>query len=887
MRESCRGPRGCHGSNEARRSKPGAVSLYAGPNSIFVNNLTFQNAYTINGPVVGRATLNLSGASPAISVGSSNVTINAPLSGAKGFNESGTGVLTLGGDNSRLSGFVSVSGKVSFGSASAGSANATWSLQGGVLSFNSSIGGTGQTIQLGMLSGNSGTLTNSGTAGASDIITFQIGALGTFATFGGTITDSAAGDRTALTKLGGQNLTLDGNSTYTGPTTIEGGTITVVGSIAKSSAIVLQPGGTILDGWSSPTLTLQPFSPGINQIGDTTPLTFNAGLLTLAGSGSETVGDINLAGGYSAIVFPSSNTTTLSAASLTRAAGGGTILIAGNNLGLPSAAGVTQLLLATPPTLVGAGAITTTDTPSEHNTPIIPFAVGVSRTTSGGGGTTGSTPNTFLTYSPSGGVRPLNAVDEYSFTPVAGQNVRIVGNTTAASSLAVNSLIVDSGTLTIGAGVTLSVASGAVLINGNRVTAIAGADPNTSVLSFNNGEAVITASGINPFAGTLPVPISANLGALTKLILTGSGGSSGVRLILSQGINNTDTAPVYIQAMTLSVAHDYDLGQATGNDAITFPTACVGTLQFTGNAFTSAKGISLLGNGVLSTGTGTDTATLAGLVSGPGGLTKSGGTITLANAANTYTGMTVIGSGTLALSAASNNNIASSSMILAGEQGSGGILDASGLSAPGGFQLQAGQTLAGFGTVKPPSGGLVVSAGATISGGDAATKTGNLTTSGLQVWNGGGTYLWKIDLTNAGTAGGFNNDKSGAHWDQLTMSALTVAATGGSPFNLQIAGLPGTGTNTFDPTKNYSWVAANMPTGTAGGNLTNALVLNYSGFEDYKLPGSFSAAFDSTSDPGFTDLVITYTGNPEPAALVLFAPAAGALMLRRRRVRRN
>lgn len=55
----------------------------------------------------------------------------------------------------------------------------------------------------------------------------------------------------------------------------------------------------------------------------------------------------------------------------------------------------------------------------------------------------------------------------------------------------------------------------------------------------------------------------------------------------------------------------------------------------------------------------------------------------------------------------------------------------------------------------------------------------------------------------------------------------------------------------------------------------------------YTSSRSFAAAFHSTSEPGLPDLVITCTGIPEPAALVRFAPAAGTLMLRRRRVRRN
>jgi fibronectin-binding autotransporter adhesin len=854
----------------------GTVSLGPTRNSIFVNTLTFQNAYTINGAAPAVTMLNLSGTAPTINIGSSNITINAPLSGSSGFTESGTGTLTLGGDNSRLSGTINIPGRVSLTSAAAGSANAAWVLQGGVLSFDPASGGGGQTIPLGNLAGNTGTLTNSGTFGSSDVVTFSIGSLGTNATFGGTITDSAAGDRTALTKIGNQILTISGTNSYSGPTTVVGGTLWLSGSITKSSSILLTLGGNLLNPYAA-TLNLAPKATGMDQIGDTTPITFDSGALQYMGSGaSEAVGDITLAGGVNAIVL---NNAILSANSLTRPNGGGTLLIGGPNFGVPPAPGtsVSQLRLNTPPTLVGGGAITTQDTPAEQNAPIIPFAVAVPYTTSG---------RTFVTYSPSGGLRPLNS-DEFSPTPVTGDNVYIASNVTASSNVTVNSLLVGA-SLTIAPQTTLTVASGAVMFDANY-NQIAAGDPATSTLSFNGGEAIVSAWALNPATGTIPGTISANLANLTRLTVTGSSGTSGARIILAQGSNTTDVAPITLQGATLSVAQDYNLGYATGNDAITFPVGGTGTLQFTGNAFASAKGISLLGNAILYTALGTDAATLAGPMSGPGSLQTTGaGTITLSNPSNSYTGMTVLnGNGTLKLVANSSNNISASSTVIVGESSTpNNILDASGLTAPGGFELQAGQTLAGFGTVKPPAAGLVIAAGATISGGNGINQTGKLTTTGLQVWNGGGTYAWKINLASPGTAGAFNSDKSGASWDQLTMYGLNVTSSLSNPFNLQIVGLSGTGSNGFDPTKNYRWVAANVPaSGAVSGNLFNSLAVTYSGFENYKLPGTFSAAFDSTSDPGFTDLVISYTANPEPTALALLAPAVVGLLLRRRRAK--
>jgi fibronectin-binding autotransporter adhesin len=876
----------------------GTVSLNQTGDPIFVNGLSFQASYTINGPATGRSTLNLSGTSPTMSIGNNVVTLNTQLTGTHGFTEVGSGTLILGGDNSRLSGTVNISTNVLLDTALSGSANAAWNLNGGVIAYYPSVGGTGQTVQLGALSGTSGMLTNEGTAGTSDVITYAIGSLGTNTTFGGVIADSGggsgAGDRTALNKVGNptialagnngnQTLTLLGINTYSGPTNISGGTLLVVGSIGRSSSIALTQGGTVLNPLPS-TLELNPSSATLNQIGDTTPITLEGGTLEyIAATGSqfsETVGVVSLLSGLNTLVVNStaSGTATVSAAAFNRLPGGGTAIVSGTNLGLNTTAtsDISRILLAAAPTLVGSGAITTTDTPSEHNAPIVPFLLGFS------GGTGSSFPDTFITYSPAGGLRPLNPADEFSATPTSGQNTRIAGSTTVSSNVSINSLIVDSGTLTIGTGTTLAVASGAVLINGSHVTAIAAADA-SGTLSFNNGEAIISAFAISPFANLVPIPVSANLANLTQLTIQGTSGTSGSNIILTQSSNTSDSAPVNLLSGTLSVAQDYDLGYATGGGAITFPAGGTAALRMTGNQFSTSKGISLQGNAIFIPYQ--IAATFAGPISGPGGLQVQGDALTFSNPANTYSGMTVVDSVSLYLSANSNNNIPNSSMILAG---SGAVanptLNASGLTAPGGFQLHAGQTLAGIGTVVPPAAGLVVSSGAVISAGDGVSRTGRLATSGLQIWNGGGEYLWKIDLTNAGTPGALNTDKSGAHWDQLTMSNLSVAANSSNPFQIQIDGLTGSGTNTFDPTRNYAWVVANMPVGAATGNLVGAFTLSVSGLSNYKIPGSFSAALDSTADPGFTDLLITYTATPEPTALTLLFPAAGFLLVRRRSV---
>jgi autotransporter-associated beta strand protein len=89
------------------------------------------------------------------------------------------------------------------------------------------------------------------------------------------------------------------------------------------------------------------------------------------------------------------------------------------------------------------------------------------------------------------------------------------------------------------------------------------------------------------------------------------------------------------------------------------------------------------------------------------------GTVTLSGA-NMYTGTTTINSGTLKLTTALNNNIASSPKITVG---SGAILDVTGVGiGVGGFNVVSGQTLAGSGTV---NGAVTVSPGGILAPGSS------------------------------------------------------------------------------------------------------------------------------------------------------------------------
>ena len=107
---------------------------------------------------------------------------------------------------------------------SAGSAAADWVITNGA-KIISNQSGTGHVIQLGSLAGDSGYLGNNSNGNS---VTFEIGGNGNSTSFGGQIVDTPPGwgsSTTAITKVGGGTLTLTGANTYSGSTTVTGGTL--------------------------------------------------------------------------------------------------------------------------------------------------------------------------------------------------------------------------------------------------------------------------------------------------------------------------------------------------------------------------------------------------------------------------------------------------------------------------------------------------------------------------------------------------------------------------------------------------------------------------------------------------------------------------------------
>ena len=762
-------------------------------------------ALTNTGSIYGTSTgygLTLQGAGGSVAGNITGGTSGTP--GAGTLTKTGTGTWTLSGTNT-YTGVTTISaGTLQFANQVSlyNNTPASWTAANikvgntGTLALN--VGGSGQfttanvTTLLTNLGGSNGTSSTGFAAGSA--IGFDTTG-GNF-TVGDTLADSTGtgGGALGVTKLGTNTLTLTHANTYTGPTTISAGTLTVGNATALSASTVTVASGATLDlnGTSmSNALTLNG-----GTLSSQSPATYS-GLITLGGA--STIAALSTPGGTLTI----SNTGTITGAyGLTLNAGAGTgnstlasIIGTGNGTLTKSGSGLWTLTAANTfsgNTLVSGGTLALGNNLALQNSAIDTSGAGnftLSVTTPTFGGLVGSTalatvlttgyssvtaltlnPGAGLTDTYSGaiangnmtltktgaGTQVLTGTNSYNGTTTVSAGILQFGNqvslynNTPASWTAANIKVASTGTLA------LSVGGSGNFTTANVTTLLTnlGGSNGTSSAGYAAGSAI----GFDTTGGNFAVgDIIANS--------TGTGGGAlgltklGTNTLTLTG-NSTYTGPTIISAGTLQIGNASDAGSIETTSGIT-------------------------DNGTLTYNVGAGNRTVSAAISGNGSIIQnSSGTLALAGANTAFTGNVTLNSGTLALNNAAALGTSAGALTIAG-----GALDNTSGAA---ITLSSNKT-------------VTVNADFAFTGGNGTTHDLNLGTGAVSLGTTAGTS--RTITSNAGTltlGGIISNGTTANSIIKAGNGALTLAGantfTGGVTLNtgtLNINNAAALGTGNF------------------------------------------------------------------------------------------
>ena len=571
---------------------------------------------------------------------SDNVAYDGAISGSGGMTKLGAGTLTLTGNSTYTGGTTISAGTLQIGNAGTSGSVTGDILDNAALVFNrrddityaNIISGTGSVAQIGP-----GTLTLTGNntyTGGTTISegTLQIGNGGTSGSVAGNILNNASlifnrsdtliygnviSGSGSVTQLGAGTLTLTGNNTYTGDTTISAGTLQL-GNGSASGSIA----GNILDNAAlafnrSDDIT---YANVISGSGSMTQL--GTGMLTLTGANTYTGG------------------TTISAGTLQLGNGGTTGSIAGDILdnaslvfnrsddveydgGISGSGSVAQ---------VGAGTLTLTG----NNTYTGGTTISAGVLQIGNGGNSGSVAgnivdNAAVVFNRSDDITYSNVISgSGSMTQLGAGTLTLTGTNTYAGGTTIT-----AGTLQIGNAGTSGSVTGNILDNASLVFNRSDDVEYDGVISGTGsvaqlGAGTLTVTGNNTYAGGTTIS--------SGTLQIGNGGTSG-----SVAGDILDNASLVFNR---SDNIEYD-GVISGSGSVA--QLGTGTLTVTGNN-TYAGGTTISG-GTLQIGNGGTSGDVPGdivnnaslvfnrsdnveydnIISGSGSLTQLGtGTLTLA-----------------------------------------------------------------------------------------------------------------------------------------------------------------------------------------------------------------------------------------------------------------
>ncbi|WP_179401082.1 beta strand repeat-containing protein [Burkholderia guangdongensis] len=531
----------------------GSVDL-AGAGATF--DISGSGANQTIGALSGAAGSNVALGANTLTFGdSTNQTFAGVIAGTAGIVKQGTGTETLTGTNTYNGGTTIDAGTLALGAGGSLVSTGSVDLAGAGATFDISGSGASQTIRA--LSGAAGSTVALG----ANTLTFGDS---TNQTLGASVSGTGG-----LVKQGSGTQTLTGANTYTGGTTINAGTLALGagGSLASTGSVDLANAGTAFDISAAGNQTIGALSgaAGSNVNLGANTLTFgNSTNQTLGSSVSGTGGLVKQGTGTQTLTGANTYTggTTISAGTLALGAGGslastgsvdlanaGTtfdISAAGGNLtlaGLSGAAGSTVALGANTLTLSG----TTNAT----------FAGGIGGT--GGLVKQGSGTQTLTGASTYGGGTTIDAgtlaiAQDASLGSTTGALTLNGGTlqTTNTLSTSRNVTLAGTGTFDTNAGTTLTLSgnvsgSGALVKTGGGTLTLTGAGTHTGGTTIDSGTLEVgaggTLSGLVTLAGPGAVFELAPGGSQTVSSLTGASGDilvgGGTLTVGSDGTNQT------------------------------------------------------------------------------------------------------------------------------------------------------------------------------------------------------------------------------------------------------------------------------------------------------------------------------------------------------------
>ncbi|WP_261370115.1 beta strand repeat-containing protein, partial [Lysobacter antibioticus] len=766
-----------------------------------------SGALTLTGPTTIGGTATLGGSY----AGSANV-LAGVVSGGGNVRSGGAGTWVLTGANTYTGSTIVDSGVLRAGSAGAFGASSSFVVNGGTLDMNGfdktlpNITGSGGTVALG-----------------SAILTLQ-GASGGTGTYAGSITGSGG-----LTKLGASTQTLTGASTYTGDTTIAGGTLN----------LDFSPAG----------------GPSSAIIGSDSTLNLGGGRLNIIGangeSNTQTFDGLNITGSNNTIDAKSGTggSLTVNLGAITRTGG----LI---NFNLPTSGNITT----TNTVLGGWATVNGTDYAKVVGGNIAAFVDAdytdkdnaanwlaneyITDVNGFFGAVSGSVQLAGLRYT---------APTSTTVTVNPGETLGVDGTIIVAPTVVNTNQLITGGMMTGPVGGALGVQQNST---GNYTIASQIVDNGGSIGFIKAGTGLVTLAGTNnTYTGATQVV----QGTLAVADIGNGGAASGI------GASSADPANLRLEGATLRYT-----GPGDASD----------------RGFTFTRSGAIIGSSVEVTNAGANLI-FGGLVTSPdaANFTKSGaGTLTLSNDSNDFTGITTVSGGLLSVDTLANGG-AASGIGAAGGASANLVLAGGGLQYTGGtVGTNRGFTVgAGNGTVDVSNAAttLTVSGAAVGAGRLAKNGDGTLVLSGTNTYAGGNTVNRGIlragstqafgaangPMTLANTAGvlldleGFNNgigplSGGGANGGHITLDAGTLTINGdGGNYSGAISGTGGIvraggGTQTFNGCNN----TYTGPTSLQLANLTVNCLAN---------GGVASGIGASTSAPTnlvFNGGVLNYTG---------------------------